>query len=497
VVDKDGNSDTESDTLTVESVPAVDPSSITAVLNGTAVNFNWDDIVGAPPESYDPVFYRVEIYDQDYNRIYAFCTTANEYQLAEGFLEPGTFYRYRITARGEFFDENVDNGSSSPWTDEEWPSFITGPVAAGSSPPQIDTGNWGVAVMQFYNPATDSPGYLLSFQVDVTDADGVPANIASVVVTYPDGTTTRELHFEESISATEGRYSGVEFYTNPDLIPIGPGSYTFTVTDADSGTDEDTDDLTKNLLDFPANCTPLPNTALTTGTRPVFSWDPVSGAVSYQVEIYNGWSQTLHHSDLLGANTYSLPYGILDGDTTYSYRVYAYRENYPTVDLDNFSANIVFSSHNYHFMTTADPDSDGDGLPDMIENGMCADSADGDSDDDGIADGIEDANGNGILDSGETDPCDADSDGDGIQDGTEMGLTAGTADTNPGIFVPDADNSTTTDPLNPDSDFDQLNDGEEDTNFNGRLDAGESDPNTSDIPDNIPMPWIPLLLFEE
>ena len=42
-----------------------------------------------------------------------------------------------------------------------------------------------------------------------------------------------------------------------------------------------------------------------------------------------------------------------------------------------------------------------------------------DSDNDGLLDGVEDANHNGILDAGETDPCDEDSDGDTHVDGSD------------------------------------------------------------------------------
>ncbi len=80
-------------------------------------------------------------------------------------------------------------------------------------------------------------------------------------------------------------------------------------------------------------------------------------------------------------------------------------------------------------------------------------------------------------------------DGDGIQDGTEMGITTGVLDpdgagpisgTDTLIFQPDLDPLTTTDSLLADSDGDGQSDGEEDTNFNGQVDAGESDPNVSD-----------------
>ncbi|SDE10911.1 Outer membrane protein OmpA [Myxococcus virescens] len=123
-------------------------------------------------------------------------------------------------------------------------------------------------------------------------------------------------------------------------------------------------------------------------------------------------------------------------------------------------------------------DTDGDGLPDGIEvNTAGTDPLDDDSDDDGILDGNEDANHNGIVDEGETDPNNWDTDGDLLSDGLELGLTepqgAGTDTTR---FVADSDPTTTTDPLNPDTDGGSVRDGIEDANRNGRVDPGETDP---------------------
>ena len=152
-------------------------------------------------------------------------------------------------------------------------------------------------------------------------------------------------------------------------------------------------------------------------------------------------------------------------------------------------------------------DSDGDGIPDAVENASsCLDSLDADTDDDALADGTEDANQNGVIDSAETDPCDPDSDGDDLQDGTELGITAPVADpdgagplrgTNVSVFIPDSDPGSTTDPLDEDSDNDGRLDGEEDKNQNGRVDSGETDPFVSDKIGPNAMPWIPLLLLNE
>jgi hypothetical protein len=140
-------------------------------------------------------------------------------------------------------------------------------------------------------------------------------------------------------------------------------------------------------------------------------------------------------------------------------------------------------------------DSDGDGIPNDIENATpCLDANDADSDDDGIIDGDEDTNRNGILDPGETDPCDLDSDGDGIQDGTELGYTLSDIgpDTDLAVFQPDLDPSTITNPLDEDTDDDGWLDGEEDRNHNGQIDPGEKDPNHFDV---VCLQHIPLLLF--
>lgn len=109
-----------------------------------------------------------------------------------------------------------------------------------------------------------------------------------------------------------------------------------------------------------------------------------------------------------------------------------------------------------------------------------------DSDDDGIPDSAEDANGNKVVDAGETDACNFDSDNDGIPDGVELGVSAPVLDpdgvegpitaTNLEVFSPDMDANTITNPLSFDSDGDGFDDKAEDLNANGALDIGETDP---------------------
>lgn len=120
-------------------------------------------------------------------------------------------------------------------------------------------------------------------------------------------------------------------------------------------------------------------------------------------------------------------------------------------------------------------DSDGDGIPDALEIRTGTNPYSADTDCDGIPDGEEDKNKNGKVDAGETDPRNPDTDGDGLLDGVEVGKTSSP---DPSChFSGDADPTTKTNPLNPDSDGDGIPDGAEDANRNGRVDAGETDPN--------------------
>lgn len=109
------------------------------------------------------------------------------------------------------------------------------------------------------------------------------------------------------------------------------------------------------------------------------------------------------------------------------------------------------------------PDADGDGIRDDIDNCLIdsnssqldtdadgeGNACDADDDGDGIFDTVEDANGNGEVDAGETDPLNSDSDGDGLTDSDEDVNLNGVVDIGE------------TSPVNTDSDADGLSDGYE------------------------------------
>jgi clumping factor A len=124
-------------------------------------------------------------------------------------------------------------------------------------------------------------------------------------------------------------------------------------------------------------------------------------------------------------------------------------------------------------------DTDGDGISDGGEETLGTDPKDADTDDDGTRDGAElapdqDSDGDGVINA-----LDADSDNDGLFDGTEQGFDC----EGPGVDKakkrcrPDADRGATkTNPTQADTDRGGVTDGSEDSNLNGGMDSGETDP---------------------
>ena len=496
VTDEEGHTATVSDDLVISPIGYPLADSLTATVGPDDIQVSWGAVDGAG-------FYRLEIYNEAYQRIHRFAVDAADgpsFAIPRGLLEDGRLYRYRIKTYREFYSDitgddtegNNDNSSQIPWRSSQYPTFMLSPITGGAGTPDIDMDNQGVYVSHAYDPVLGQDAYVLAFLVKVTDADGVPGNIDRVHATLPDDRQV-DLTFDESLSDTQGYYYADLRFTDIDEIVLLEGDYTFTVADRDNppvtSSPDSLSGVAANMLATPANLSPAAD-ALLDSTTPTLSWDAVAGADYYRVRIFTSWHSTLYRSDYLAstATSWEVPYGVLAPHTTYAYRVYAYRGNYPAEDLDFSAFNLLYYSWHPHFTVSGDPDSDADGLSDTLEASMCTQPDDADSDDDGILDGIEYA--------GETNPCNADSDDDGIQDGTESGLTDADIgpDTDPGVFVADADPYTVTDPTLADSDGDGTDDGDEDTNHNGRVDAGESDPNEIEELAK-PLPFIPLLLL--
>jgi clumping factor A len=125
-------------------------------------------------------------------------------------------------------------------------------------------------------------------------------------------------------------------------------------------------------------------------------------------------------------------------------------------------------------------DDDGDGLTNGVEDSIGTDSDDADSDDDGVQDGDEPNFADDTDNDGNINALDTDSDDDGLLDGTELGKDCmdPATDAAAAMCVADADDgATTTNPLDADTDNGGVSDGDEDENHDGKVDAGERDPN--------------------
>ena len=122
VTDKGGHTFTINEALTVDPVGSMAASSMTAVVEGTSVAFDWAVANGAK-------YYNLTIFDYDFNRIYDFYSTVNSLDIPVAFFEPGKLYHWRINARREYFDENIDNMSLAPGSTWAMPVFaITPPI---------------------------------------------------------------------------------------------------------------------------------------------------------------------------------------------------------------------------------------------------------------------------------------------------------------------------------------------------------------------------------
>jgi clumping factor A len=125
-------------------------------------------------------------------------------------------------------------------------------------------------------------------------------------------------------------------------------------------------------------------------------------------------------------------------------------------------------------------DTDGDGLSDILETSIGTNPNDPDSDDDGVSDGAEANPADDADGDGIINALDSDSDNDGLFDGTEMGKDCSGAGTEAAAehCIPDGDGgATTTSPLDPDTDHGGIKDGDEDKDKDGVVDPGEKDPN--------------------
>ena len=350
VTDKDDNTYSLSDTLTPDPLdPPVDAllsPADNALINGTGVTFAWDPVPGANA-------YEVQIYDKNLTRLSILRTTQNQITLPPGVLKEGTYYRYRVLARREFYENIYSNGSSSPpGSLYDMRDFST-TGKAGSSLPSMTLGKFGVAVFHGSYP-TIGPIYNLEFSALVSEPDGIPENIRSVEITFPDGTTKHTLKFDNRETTWGWNYFEDETYTSPEMIQAG--TYSFTVTDFQNNTyGPVTETLTQTDIDaaadfgWPTLLAPADWSEVGT-TTPTVSWTAVAGASYYRVRLFNAYSPTseIFLSPEITGTSYAVPGGLLQPNRTYRVRVYAFREPIGA-DVDVYSASTTASQLDFHF----------------------------------------------------------------------------------------------------------------------------------------------------
>jgi hypothetical protein len=330
-VDKDLN--VHSVTDNVAPVLPIDPPSEpslwpldNAVIGDTAVSFQWDDVDGANQ-------YAVQLLEQDMNEVLiSLRSTEGQAFLPPGILDEGGYYRYRVVARREFFEDNSDNSSSAPaGSFYDAHAFFTTANTGGTSVPAIDITSFGVAIWKAPHPNGVDAIYNLNFSAMVSDGDGVPANIRSVEVELQDG-TRKPLKFDDR---PDWGFNYFEDETYTSTAPIQTGDYKFWATDFDGNpvgpvTDTLTDADVAAAIDFgwAVITSPLDSTTLATAS-PTITWSPPTGATYCRVSIHNAYgTDEVYFSDPIDVATTQLTIdpGILQTNRSYGIRVYSFRE---------------------------------------------------------------------------------------------------------------------------------------------------------------------------
>ncbi|MBW1915252.1 MAG: right-handed parallel beta-helix repeat-containing protein, partial [Deltaproteobacteria bacterium] len=315
--------------LTVPRIPFHDP------LSGlTDIYIEWDDIGAA--------IYEIEIYDQYHNDILWSATTGTSITIAQGFLEKNRVYHYELWAFREFEEQNIDNAIFPSMF-----SFLSSAISGVTNNPSISLNDYGAAVYKFKSPGGSGVSYALIMGVDVSDPDGLPQDIKSVIATHVGSGTTYALDLEEiSSGETEASYLGMDILSS--LTDVPDGIFSFEVTDFGGNSSSVTDDLVLNPIDIPQNSFPLID-SFVAGTTPTISWDTVSGASSYKVQIVEMWDDYIFSSSTTG-NSVNIPPDLLKMNWPYGFEVLAYRELSPD-DIDNISSTSMDFSDLHHFTT--------------------------------------------------------------------------------------------------------------------------------------------------
>jgi hypothetical protein len=354
VEDKNGNAFTTSEALTASPVDFPVTSSMSpshnAVLNDTAVTFSWDPVPGA-------AFYQIQLRDADYNYLYSIRTENTSYSIPAGILKENSLYRYGIEVMGEFYNDNVDN--MAMWRPDSWVhhQFTTTPVTSGTNPPVIESNRFGAFTITMPYPGTDELTYRLGLEAYVSDPDGVPGNVKSVEVLFPDQKTKQVLRYERNVGTNKALYAyydALNFDSLQHPADIWSGTFTFTATDHNGYASSFTDDLIINIVPPVSLLAPGQDSIVFT-TSPTIMWDLVTGANNYMVRIYRPWGRTVFTSPYLPGDStlYKVPAGKLATESNYSYAIYAFDSSPEFGDVDNASKHGGRQSEFVHFTVEA------------------------------------------------------------------------------------------------------------------------------------------------
>jgi hypothetical protein len=156
--------------------------------------------------------------------------------------------------------------------------------------------------------------YGLHLSVNVSDPLGL-SDLASVIVTGPTGNSYTLL------SLDNGWY---ELWTGTTSTPPPLGIYTFKVTDKSGNWIEATDNLTA-IMDYPKNVNPAQYSFISSSS-PTFSWDPVPGAVKYNLTVADENGNGIWSKDNLTATSVMFNYDLtatkdLKDNNIYSWEV--------------------------------------------------------------------------------------------------------------------------------------------------------------------------------
>ena len=295
-------------------------SRLQLVTEDSCPTISWDPVDGASR-------YRVRIYQNNGTKTLWTVNGISEtsYKVPPGILKPSSaFYQYRIDAYDTHAQIDFDNETRAPsWGMMNF-SIPDDPNKVVKSP-YIEFETNGVQT--FTDPAD---GVYLNFYIRVHDADGVPQNIKRVKAIMPNGAEKILAHDPGSSGSipTTGIYQGEYFGA------VDAGIYRFQVEDWDGHIYETQEELNKAPIDAvknlkPENGTVLGNTAMD------ITWDAVTGAVLYKVDIYDLNYKTIY-SVSTTENHYSIPPGLLKEETMYRVRVIA-RHEFNDQNLDNSS----------------------------------------------------------------------------------------------------------------------------------------------------------------